>query len=153
MPIALGPPAPSYRRVRRASPAAGPPCPADHQRPGRGHHARPLHRPAGPGAAGVWARTLRPARTSRGFAEELRDLLLRAAERGLDGPGLARLGRQAKREEWIAAGAFLERYAARFDLAPVPAYDYGEIIRIAAAMLTRSAVRAREREAYAAVVA
>ncbi len=29
-------------------------------------------------------------------------------------------------------GRFLDRYAARFDLAPVPAYDYAEIIRIAA---------------------
>ena len=47
---------------------------------------------------------------------------------------------------------FAERYAARFDLAPVPAYDYAEIIRIAAAMLSRSAVAAREREAYDVVL-
>ena len=44
--------------------------------------------------------------------------------------------------------AFLERYAARFDLAPVPAYDYAEIVRIAAALLGREAVRAREQHAY-----
>jgi superfamily I DNA/RNA helicase/RecB family exonuclease len=98
------------------------------------------------GAAG-WPAQLRPTLTTRGFAEELRDILLRAAERGLDGAGLARLGRTG-REEWVAAGGFLRRYAARFDLAPVPAYDYAEIIRIAAAMLARSAVRARERDAY-----
>jgi len=36
----------------------------------------------------------------------------------------------------MAAAAFLDRYAARFDLAPVPAYDYAEIVRIAAALLT-----------------
>jgi superfamily I DNA/RNA helicase/RecB family exonuclease len=99
------------------------------------------------GGAG-WPAQLRPALATRGFAEELRDLLLRAAERGLDGAGLARLGHRAGREEWAAAGGFLQRYAARFDLAPVPAYDYAEIIRIAAAMLTQSAVRARERDAY-----
>ncbi len=102
--------------------------------------------------AGKWPQEMRSVLTTRGFAEELRDLLLRAAERGLDGVGLAKLGRRCKREEWIAAGAFAERYAARFDLAPVPAYDYAEIIRIAAAMLTRSAVRARERDAYDVVL-
>src|SRR5205085_8020600 len=39
-----------------------------------------------------WPGPLRPALATRGFAAELRDFLLRAAERGLDGPGLARLG-------------------------------------------------------------
>src|SRR5205823_5969736 len=43
---------------------------------------------------------------------------------------------------------FLDRYAARFDLAPVPAYDYAEIIRIAAGLLAEGAVRDRERKAY-----
>ena len=45
-------------------------------------------------------------------------MLMRAAERGLDGKALRRLGRAAKRDDWVAAGAFLDRYAARFDLAP-----------------------------------
>ena len=45
-------------------------------------------------------------------------------------PGWARSG---GRDDWVAAGGFLDRYAARFDLAPVPAYDYAEIVRIAAA--------------------
>jgi superfamily I DNA/RNA helicase/RecB family exonuclease len=99
-----------------------------------------------------WPAPLRPALATRGFAEELRDFLLRAAERGLDGPALRRLGRRRDREDWVAAGAFLDRYAARFDLAPVPAYDYAEIIRIAAAMLSRSAVRDRERAAYDVVL-
>src|SRR5258708_38068398 len=70
---------------------------------------------------------LRPALGPRGFAAELRDFLLRAAERGLDGQGLARLGRDRQRDAWVAAGGFLERSRARFDLAPVPAYDYAEI--------------------------
>ena len=48
----------------------------------------------------------------------------------------------------MAAGAFLDRYAARFDLAPVPAYDYAEIVRIAAALLGREEIRQRERAAY-----
>jgi len=99
-----------------------------------------------------WPERLRPALGTRGFAAELRDFLLRGAERGLDGHALARLGRQRDRDDWVAAGAFLARYDARFDLAPVPAYDYAEIIRIAAALLARGAVRERERKAYDVVL-
>ena len=99
-----------------------------------------------------WPERLGPALSTRGFAAELRDFLLRASERGLDGPGLARLGTQRQRDDWMAAGGFLERYAARFDLAPVPAYDYAEIIRIAAGLLGRAATRDRERQAYDAVL-
>jgi superfamily I DNA/RNA helicase/RecB family exonuclease len=99
-----------------------------------------------------WPERLRPALATRGFAAELRDFLLRAAERGLDGRGLARLGSQRGRDDWEAAGAFLDRYAARFDLAPVPAYDYAEIIRIAASLLARGTVRDRERKAYDVVL-
>jgi superfamily I DNA/RNA helicase/RecB family exonuclease len=99
-----------------------------------------------------WPRRLQPLLGMRGFAAELRDFLLRATERGLDGRALARLGRTAAREDWAAAGAFLARYAARFDLAPVPAYDYAEIVRIAGQLLGRPAVRQRERQAYDAVL-
>jgi superfamily I DNA/RNA helicase/RecB family exonuclease len=98
-----------------------------------------------------WPERLRPALGTRGFAEELRDLLMRAAERGLDGKQLRQLGRALHRDDWVAAGRFLDRYAARFDLAPVPAYDYAEIVRIAAALLSRPDTRQRERDAYDAV--
>jgi superfamily I DNA/RNA helicase/RecB family exonuclease len=101
---------------------------------------------------GNWPERLRPALGTRGYAAELRDFLLRAAERGLDGRGLARLGRLRQRDDWVAAGGFLERYRARFDLAPVPAYDYAEIVRIAAGLLGRAATRERERQAYDAVL-
>jgi superfamily I DNA/RNA helicase/RecB family exonuclease len=100
---------------------------------------------------GSWPDRLRPALATRGFAEELRDVLMRAAERGLDGKALRQLGRRSGRDDWVAAGAFLDRYSARFDLAPVPAYDYAEIVRIAASLLTRQATRQRERDAYDAV--
>jgi superfamily I DNA/RNA helicase/RecB family exonuclease len=101
--------------------------------------------------AARWPERLWPALPARGFAEELRDVLMRAAERGLDGKALRRLGRAARRDDWMAAGDFLDRYAARFDLAPVPAYDYAEIVRIAAALLSRGATRQRERDAYDAI--
>jgi superfamily I DNA/RNA helicase/RecB family exonuclease len=100
-----------------------------------------------------WPEQLRPALGTRGFAEELRDLILRAAERGLDGKSLTRLGKQRSRDDWAAAGGFLDRYGARFDLAPVPAYDYAEIVRIAAALLQREQTRQRERDAYDVVLA
>jgi superfamily I DNA/RNA helicase/RecB family exonuclease len=99
-----------------------------------------------------WPERLRPALATRGFAEEVRDLLLRAAERGLDGRRLRQLGKQRGRDDWMAAAAFLDRYAARFDLAPVPAYDYAEIVRIAAALLGREETRQRERGAYDVVL-
>src|SRR6201997_897214 len=95
-----------------------------------------------------WPGDRRAALATRGFAEELRDVLMRAAERGLDGKALRQLGRRRRRDDWVAAGAFLDRYAARFDLAPVPAYDYAEIIRIAAGLLAHGAVRDPERQAY-----
>ena len=99
-----------------------------------------------------WPERLRPALATRGFAEEVRDLLLRAAERGLDGRSLRQLGKARGRDDWMAAAAFLDRYAARFDLAPVPAYDYAEIVRIAAALLGREETRQRERAAYDVVL-
>ncbi len=99
-----------------------------------------------------WPERLRAALGTRGFAEEVRDLLLRAAERGLDGRGLRQLGKVKDRDDWQAAAAFLDRYAARFDLAPVPAYDYAEIVRIAAALLGRAETRQRERDAYDVVL-
>jgi superfamily I DNA/RNA helicase/RecB family exonuclease len=112
---------------------------------------RMLHGEARDGGAG-WPAALRAGLATRGFAEELRDLLLRAAERGLDGRGLRQLGRRRGRDDWVAAAAFLDRYAARFDLAPVPAYDYAEIVRIAAALLGREETRRRERAAYDVVL-
>jgi superfamily I DNA/RNA helicase/RecB family exonuclease len=105
-----------------------------------------------PAAAEPWPERLRAALGTRGFATELRDFLLRAAERGHDGRALARLGRAHGRDDWVAAGGFLDRYIARFDLAPVPAYDYAEIVRIAAALLSRAATRDRERKAYDVVL-
>ncbi|GAA5083352.1 superfamily I DNA/RNA helicase/RecB family exonuclease [Thermocatellispora tengchongensis] len=96
-----------------------------------------------------WPLRLREVIKTRGFAEELRDFLARAAERGLDGEDLAALGREHGRDDWSAAGRFLERYHARFDLDPEPTLDYAELIRAAGALLSRDGeVRARERAAY-----
>lgn len=57
-----------------------------------------------------WPAPLRPALGLAGFARELRDLLLRAAERGLGPEDLVRLGRRHRRPEWVAAGQFGVQY-------------------------------------------
>ncbi len=142
----------AYALVRREFTAAGDEQPRLLSGPEQLLEVRQMLRGEAADGAAQWPQRLRSALATKGFAEELRDLLLRAAERGLDGAGLAKLGRRSKRDEWVAAGLFGRRYAARFDLAPVPAYDYAEIVRIAAAMLTRSAIRARERDAYDVVL-
>ncbi|MGX7825103.1 ATP-dependent helicase [Actinokineospora sp. 24-640] len=57
-----------------------------------------------------WPERLRPALGVAGFAEELRDLLLRAAERGLGPEDLVELGKKHGRDEWVAAGVFGQQY-------------------------------------------
>ncbi|MET8002341.1 ATP-dependent helicase [Nonomuraea glycinis] len=98
-----------------------------------------------------WPEDLREPLKTRGFAEELRDFLSRAAERGLDGERIQELGRRHGRADWVAAGRFSQRYQVRFDLDPEPALDYSELIRAAAGLLTDPDVRRRERAAHDAV--
>lgn len=57
-----------------------------------------------------WPARLRPALGLPAFAGELRDLLLRAAERGLGPEDLISLGREHRRDEWVAAGRFFRGY-------------------------------------------
>ncbi|MGE2728470.1 ATP-dependent helicase [Mycolicibacterium vaccae] len=57
-----------------------------------------------------WPARLRPALTTAGFATELRDLMARCSERGVDPVELQRLGRLAERDEWSAAGRFAQAY-------------------------------------------
>ncbi|MFC7672667.1 PD-(D/E)XK nuclease family protein [Mycolicibacterium sp. GCM10028919] len=57
-----------------------------------------------------WPASLRPALSTVGFATELRDLLARCTERGVDPVALQRLGRRTGRPEWIAAGQFAQSY-------------------------------------------
>ena len=50
----------------------------------------------------AWPARLRPALRTRGFAEELRDLLLRATERGLDEDELSELAEACQRDDTIS---------------------------------------------------
>ena len=94
-----------------------------------------------------WPEGLRPAVGLRGFRQELRDLLLRAQERGVGPERLRALGERHGRPEWVAAAGFLADYEARFDLDPAgDVLDYAGLVRTAAALLEDDdALRARER--------
>ncbi|MDY6869472.1 MAG: ATP-dependent DNA helicase [Actinomycetota bacterium] len=61
-------------------------------------------------SAVAWPAALRPALTTAGFATELRDLMARCTERGIDPVALQRLGRLSRRPEWAAAGRFAQAY-------------------------------------------
>lgn len=64
----------------------------------------------GPASAAAWPAHLLPALSTAGFAAELRNLLARCAERGVDPSTLERLGRRCGRPGWTAAGRFARQY-------------------------------------------
>ncbi|GAA3769923.1 hypothetical protein GCM10022379_42040 [Micromonospora maritima] len=87
-----------------------------------------------------WPEDLRPALRTRAFAQQLRDLLMRAAERGVGPVELARLGERLGRADWPAAARFLREYVAVLALRDVSnrgsvAYDPAELVRAATGML------------------
>ncbi|VEG52542.1 UvrD/REP helicase [Mycolicibacterium aurum] len=57
-----------------------------------------------------WPERLRPALSTVGFATELRDLMARCSERGVDPLALQRIGRASGRPEWQAAGRFAQAH-------------------------------------------
>lgn len=65
---------------------------------------------AGAGVPSGWPLRMRPALEAPAFAGEVRDLLLRAAERGLGPKELADLGKRHGVPAWIAAGRFYRTY-------------------------------------------
>ena len=64
----------------------------------------------GDASAVAWPSQLRPALSTVGFATELRDLMARCTERGVDPVALQRIGRLSGRPEWLAAGQFAQAY-------------------------------------------
>jgi superfamily I DNA/RNA helicase/RecB family exonuclease len=104
-----------------------------------------------------WPRSLRPALRTRAFAGELRDLLLRAAERAIGPRTLADLGRAHRRDDWVAAARFLREYQQVLALRDASTrgsvgYDQAELVRAAGALLVDdAALLAGERERYRVV--
>ncbi|MGN5235600.1 MULTISPECIES: PD-(D/E)XK nuclease family protein [unclassified Rhodococcus (in: high G+C Gram-positive bacteria)] len=106
--------------------------------------------------ATMWPERLRPALGMTGFAVELRDLMLRANERGLGPEDLVELGERRERPEWVAAGLFAQRYEQVMLLrgavgleapeATAPALDAAELVGAAlAAFATDPELLAGER--------
>ncbi|MFC0528010.1 ATP-dependent helicase [Phytohabitans kaempferiae] len=87
-----------------------------------------------------WPPALRPALPTRAFAQQLRDLLQRAAERGVGPAQLAELGERLGRPDWPAAARFLREYIAVLALRDATTrgsvgFDPAELIRAAAGLL------------------
>ncbi|MGV9857346.1 ATP-dependent helicase [Gordonia sp. NPDC003425] len=88
--------------------------------------------------ADYWPTHLRPALGTDGFAQVLRDLMMRAAERGVGPEELAALGRTHKRPEWTAAARAYAQYEQNMLLrgavgletpgASAPAVDAAELV-------------------------
>ncbi|MGI9823869.1 PD-(D/E)XK nuclease family protein [Agromyces sp. Marseille-Q5079] len=88
----------------------------------------------------AWPDPLSPeVRSLRGFRSELRDLLMRAVELGIDEVELARLGDAAGRPEWVAAAAFMSEYADVKELVRPDQFDSAELGAFAATIVRRSA--------------
>ncbi len=83
---------------------------------------------AGAGRAPDWPAQVRAALRTRGLRTELRDLMMRAVERGLGPDDLARLGREHGRPEWVAAAQVLDEYDEVTALASPGAYDPALIV-------------------------
>ncbi|MDQ6938434.1 MAG: UvrD-helicase domain-containing protein, partial [Actinomycetota bacterium] len=93
-----------------------------------------------------WPSTVSPALATRGFAAQLRDLLLRAAERDVDPSTLADLGRRFGRPEWRSAAVFAQQYLDVAAQERPGAYDAAELIQAAiAALEVHPSLLARER--------
>ncbi|WP_328858536.1 ATP-dependent helicase [Williamsia herbipolensis] len=103
-----------------------------------------------------WPARLRPALGTDGFAQALRDLMMRAAERGVGPEQLIALGREHGRDEWVSAGIAYRQYEQTTLLrgavgveapqASAPAVDAAELIGSAlTALSTDDVLLERER--------
>lgn len=82
-----------------------------------------------------WPERVRLALPTRAFRAELRDLLMRAVELGLDADELERLGREHGRDEWVAGAGLLREYDEVTALLTPGAFDPALILGAAAGAL------------------
>ena len=96
-----------------------------------------------------WPAALRAALGTRGFAEELRAVLLRAREQGL-GPGrLREFAERLDRDDWRAAARFFGEYLDVGDARGV--LDYAELVHRAVLLAESPEVREQLRSTYRVV--
>ena len=96
-----------------------------------------------------WPAALRAALGTRGFAEELRAVLLRAREQGLDPATLRAFADRAERDDWRAAARFFAEYLDVADARGV--LDYSELVHRAVLLAETPEVRAQLRDSYRVV--
>ncbi|MEW1723388.1 ATP-dependent DNA helicase [Streptomyces sp. NPDC093109] len=96
-----------------------------------------------------WPDELRACLTTRGFADEVRAVLARSRELGLEPDALAAFARRTGRPDWSAAASFLAEYLDVLELQGV--LDYTELVHRAARLADRPEVAARIVARYDAV--
>nr|WP_041939814.1 MULTISPECIES: ATP-dependent DNA helicase [Frankia] len=98
----------------------------------------------------VWPPQLARALGTRGFTEEVRALLARAREVGLEPVGLAQLARRTDRPDWAALAEFYEMYLDVFGFEG--ALDYADLVHravvVAEGAEAGEALRARYRHVF-----
>ncbi len=96
-----------------------------------------------------WPEGLGAALRTRGFAREIHAVLSRARELGLEPDELTRVGFEADRPEWVAAGAFMTEYLEVLDFEAV--LDYAELVHRAVLLAETDDVKAELRHRFKAV--
>src|SRR5262249_18425161 len=129
-PIARTPASLAFGILRRAAAVEERPAPRLLSGPEQDVYLRELlaGHAARAGRGPEWPEGVRAALPSRGLRTELRDLLMRGVERGLDADDLAELGRRHDRPEWVAAAQVLREYDEVTALASPGAYDPALIV-------------------------
>ncbi|MGW3285813.1 UvrD-helicase domain-containing protein [Streptomyces sp. NPDC001002] len=97
-----------------------------------------------------WPDELRACLTTRGFADEVRAVLARSRELGLDAGALDAFARRIGRPDWRAAAAFLAEYLDVLDLQGV--LDYAELVHRAVLLARRPEVAAQLAARYDTVL-
>jgi superfamily I DNA/RNA helicase/RecB family exonuclease len=91
------------------------------------------------GTGPTWPSELSPeVRQLRGFRTELRDLMMRATEYGIDPNRLRELGRRNDRPAWVAAADFIDEYLAVVSVSRPSHLDAAEIAQFAVAAIASS---------------
>ncbi|MDT3724100.1 ATP-dependent DNA helicase [Streptomyces sp. DSM 41972] len=96
-----------------------------------------------------WPDDLRACLTTRGFADEVRAVLARSRELGLDPDALDAFARRIGRPDWRAASAFLAEYLDVLDLQGV--IDYAELVHRAVLLTRRPETAGQLADRYDAV--
>lgn len=97
----------------------------------------------------AWPESVRAARETRAFAGEIRAVLARARQLGMDPEDLSRVAVESGRPEWSAVARFMERYLTALDWEE--SLDYPELVHRSRQLLTDPDRLAEVRRDFGAV--